>query len=282
MTSLEIPHNAPVILKPSLRGRSFQITLNEPTKWNELKAYITSSKMMTYIIACKEKAPTTGHEHIHCYVHYNSNKQLSIKKLHGAHVEICRGTPQQNIEYIRKDGNIIFEQGDEPHQGGSLTIRELRSIENSDDLPDWKQYNTWLKMKQQPIKTKVSDWYKSVTVYYIQGPSGIGKSRRAVELMLENGVDEFDEVKHKGEFWHGTSGEGCCVYDDFRDSHMKASEFINFIDYNVHNLNIKGGSVRNRYTLIIITSVQPIDSIYSNMDDEPKQQWLRRVKVIAM
>ena len=46
------------------------------------------------------------------------------------------------------------------------------------------------------------------------------------------------------------------LYDDFRDSHMKPSEFINFIDYNVHGLNIKNGEIQNNYKYIIITSVQ--------------------------
>lgn len=60
--------------------------------------------------------------------------------------------------------------------------------------------------------------------------------------MEDNGIDEFEEVKYSNGFWNGVSdGNGCAVYDDFRDSHISASEFINFIDYNVHNLNVKGG-----------------------------------------
>lgn len=74
--------------------------------------------------------------------------------------------------------------------------------------------------------------------------------------MEEKGVEEFEEVKFNGQFWMGVSeGTGCAVYDDFRASHMKPSEFINFIDYNVHNLNVKGGQIKNKYNLIIITSV---------------------------
>ena len=58
---------------------------------------------------------------------------------------------------------------------------------------------------------------------------------------------------------------------------MTASEFINFIDYRSHNLNVKGGTVRNNYTKIIITSIQSIDELYSNMPSEAKQQWIRRM-----
>ena len=72
------------------------------------------------------------------------------------------------------------------------------------------------------------------------------------------------------------------AHSDFRDSHMSASEFINFIDYNKHYMNVKGGSVMNDYVLIIITSVQPIESIYANMPDEPRKQWIRRITNIVI
>ena len=89
-------------------------------------------------------------------------------------------------------------------------------------------------------------------------------------------------IKHEGDFWNGTGSAKIAIYDEFRDSSMKPSEFINFIDYNVHTLNIKGGSIINRYELIIITSVQNPKYIYSNVGDEPRKQWLRRMEVIDM
>lgn len=63
-------------------------------------------------------------------------------------------------------------------------------------------------------------------------------------------------VKFENGFWNGIGNSKCCIYDDFRDSHMKPSEFINFIDYNKHQLNVKGSYKLNNYEFIIITSVQ--------------------------
>ena len=63
---------------------------------------------------------------------------------------------------------------------------------------------------------------------------------------------------------------------------MKASEFINLIDYNKHNMNIKGSKVMNNYKLIIITSIIHPKNIYNNMPEETKEQWLRRIKIINM
>lgn len=263
------------------KSRAYQLTLNEVSRYDELVGYLTSLKSTDYLISCEEEAPTTGHLHRHIYVHFKTPIALSIKKCQGAHIEICRGTPQQNIAYIEKNGKIIEEIGERPQQGG-VRVSDLKATATPDDL-DWRMYNTWHKIHTAPQKMKVADWHKELKVYYIQGPSGIGKSKKAHDLMVELGISDFEEVKHIGEFWHGiVDGKGCAVYDDFRDSHMKASEFINFIDYNVHCLNIKGGSVRNTYSVIIITSIIRAAELYKNMEDEAREQWLRRIQIIDL
>lgn len=263
------------------KARAFQLTTNQVDKYDIVKKYLTGLKTMDYMIACKEVAPTTGHEHIHIYVHFRNAIKLSLKKCAGSHVEICRGTPQQNIAYIEKDGEIIDEIGERPQQGG-VRVRDLANTDDPSEL-DWKMYHTWREIREQPKKVKLEEWHKEVEVIYIQGPSGIGKSKKAAEIMKERGVTEFEEVKHIDNFWHGiVDGTGVAVYDDFRDSHMKASEYINFIDYNVHSLNVKGGSKRNQYSLIIITSIQREHEIYANMPEEAREQWLRRTTLIDL
>lgn len=63
-------------------------------------------------------------------------------------------------------------------------------------------------------------------------------------------------VKYENSFWVNVgNGTGCCLYDEWRDSDMRAREFLNFIDYNIQIMNIKGGCVKNRFSVIIITSV---------------------------
>ena len=93
-------------------------------------------------------------------------------------------------------------------------------------------------------------------------------------------------VKHNNDFWDKKGvgdGRGAAIYDEFRDSHVKASEFINFIDYNRHYLNVKGGSQMNNFNRIIITSVQHPEHIYAGIaDEEPRKQWLRRMNIIDL
>ena len=273
------------------KARHFQITLNEIDKYLDVKNYIMGLKNLNYYIACKELAPTTNHEHIHIYCQFTNTQKISLKKLKGAHIEMCKGTPQQNQEYIKKDGNIFDEWGD-IRNSGNYTIENVKNmdIKEREQLP-LIYYNIVKQINQEEAnQLTLEDFGKKVKVIYIYGDSGVGKTSKAKELIKEyfneNNVNTFNLVKYENNFWMGVSEKSkVALYDDFRDSHMKPSEFINFIDYNVHPMNIKGGSIKNKYEYIIITSVQNPDELWKNVqerDEEPKKQWMRRMEIIYL
>ena len=47
-------------------------------------------------------------------------------------------------------------------------------------------------------------------------------------------------------------------------------------------MNIKGGQIIKNYELIIITSIKDIDRLYSNVRDEQREQWMRRMDIINL
>ena len=272
-------------------SKNYQLTLNQVKKWESLKEYLTSLKNLSYIIAGKEKAPTTGHEHIHIYVQFKVSTRLSQNKLQGAHIEVCKASPQKNVEYCKKEGNIIFEQGT-LRKTGRLSIQDTKKMkeEELENLP-LVYYNTIQNIKRDKESViNVQEYYKECYVYFIYGPSGAGKTHFAVnkikELVTEKKVTlgNFNEVKYTNGFWQGISQDymsEIALYDDFRDYHIPASEFINFIDYNVHIMNIKYGNVKNKFKYIFITSIQNPEDLYLNSQPkEPKEQWLRRITEI--
>lgn len=273
------------------RARHFQLTINETENYAKIKNYLMGLKNINYFISCLEKAPTTQKEHIHIYIQFTNPFKLNPKKVFNCHIELCKGTPQQNQDYILKDGNIIDEWG-EIRNSGNYTIENVKNL-NKDEREKLPliYYNIVEKINQEEAnQLTLEDFEKKVKVIYIYGESGVGKTQKAKELMKEymkeNDVNTFNLVKYENNFWIGVSEKSeIALYDDFRDSHMKPSEFINFIDYNIHPMNIKGGSIKNKYKLIIITSVQNPDNLYKNVqekDEEPKKQWLRRMKIIYL
>lgn len=233
---------------------------------------------------CKDGKP---HKH-HVIYFKNPISFNTIKKQYPtAHIEAAKNI-YDAIGYIKnnKNGrktNIEF-LGEEPKDTRFKTVGELKECKDVNEL-DWKQYNTWQKIHEKEANDlDIDDWQKSVKVYYIQGPSGSGKTEKAKEIVRQN-IDKYgrkiNRVKCENNYWIGVGEEAkIAIYDDFRDSHMKASEFVNFIDYNKQIMNIKGGSKINNYELIIITSVQNINEIYKSCHGEPRKQWMRRIEVI--
>ena len=284
---------------------NFILTVNEASLefYEDIRRYLTGLTQFQYYL-CTEHVGNEN-KHYHIFVQYNQSKYLSYSRLHGAHVEECYGSAQQNIDYLwardekHKDENVtavlIDEEGEVKLKGGNWSVGVLKNMDNPDELPA-VLYNTYTKIRAERSKRlTLGSWRKNVQVYYIQGPSAIGKSEKAEELIKkyyqDKGIEEenemyFDEVKYINGFYTGVNLEyptEVAIFDDFRAGNMKPEEFINLIDYRIHNMNVKGTEAKNNYKLIIFTSVQRLASIYKNVEDyERREQWERRIKVINM
>lgn len=259
---------------------AFLLTLNQPLKFAKVKQYLLSLRALSYAIAGKEKAPSTGHEHIHIFVQFKRTCRLSLKSLCGCHVDKCNGTPQQNKDYVEK-GKIIWEYG-EMKSKGWLTIEQVKKSKPQERIKLPIQYYRIVKDidMEESKKMFVDDVRKNIKVYYISGHSGAGKTNFAFNLI---GKEPFNLVKYENGFWMGvTSTCKIALYDDWRDNHMEPSEFINFVDYNKHIMNVKGGCVINNYNIIIITTIIRLEFIYMNKPEESRSQWERRVNEICI
>ena len=286
-----------------LKAKAFLFTLFKIEQWGPILEYLQSLKGRNYMLVSREFAPKTNNEHYHIYIQFKYTVTLSRKKLLSANIQICRGTPQQNIDYVKKEGDILLEEG-EPRLGKvggkGYTIKEVKAMSNEEreNLP-FSSYNRLQALKRDEISVlKASLSYKNVEVYYIFGKSGTGKTKYAIEA-IKNLVDlkyiesdVYNKVKYSGSYWNGVSIDNMtkvALYDDFRDYHMPPSEFIQFIDYNVNVMNIKYGFAMNNFKYIFITSIQnPYDlykkyqkseNIFVSNDEyteESQVQWIRR------
>lgn len=266
------------------KNRAYCLTI-----FNKEERNILKKMKYRYIIIGKETCPTTGKRHYQCYIYFNN--AVSFKKLKNelptAHIEIAKGNYKQNRDYCSKE-KIYFEDGEEPHQGKKISIDELKKMTNEEIIEmDPRCHKAYIHARELLNNDfDIDEWKKEIKIIYICGPSGCGKTEKAKQIVRDN-KDTYGTkvniIKYENGFYSGTGNAKIAIYDDWRDNHMKPTEFINLIDYNVHQLNIKGGSVKNEYKLIIITTIQKIKSIYKNMaDDEPRKQWERRIEVINM
>lgn len=249
-----------------------------------------------YNLICSDTTKE-GKLHYHQYLYFDNQRAFSsIKKLYPtAHLQ-REIRPQAYIQYIKNNKNgrktVIFEEGEPPAKNRFPTIAQVKAMtrEEREKLP--LQYaNTIAKMNAaEDNDIDVDEWGKQVKVTWIVGPSGIGKTEKCKALVREwakeHGSKKINTLKFNGSFWLGVGHPeiATAVYDDFRDSDMKPQEFINFVDYNTHPMNIKNGEIRNTYTHIIITSVQHPKYLWPGAREveEPRKQWLRRMEIIDM
>lgn len=273
-----------------MAARNFLITMNKASMsgYEETLDYL-KARGCNYYISCLEEN-SSEELHIHIYVQFPKQIRLSIGKCHHSHIDICRGTEQDNINYVTKmrtaygTNNILEEYGTLRQGVGknqhSMMASEL--MEKGFEEVEAHEYNTWQQL-QGFNSLKKNDCYKpDIEVYYIWGESGTGKSKYVFDHLGDD--EEFDRVKFCNGFWQGVNvfkSVETAWYDEFRSSSMPAYEFINFIDYYVNIMNVKYHTgVKNHYKKIYITSIEDPKTIYSNLPEEARQQWLRRLKII--
>ena len=159
-------------------------------------------------------------------------------------------------------------------------------VKFSSDKPIFLQLADIIKCDILCGKYKTTEKLPSVREFAITYSINPNTVQKSLQILEEEGFEFAHMVKHNNDFWDKKGvgdGRGAAIYDEFRDSHVKASEFINFIDYNRHYLNVKGGSQMNNFNRIIITSVQHPEHIYAGIaDEEPRKQWLRRMNIIDL
>ncbi len=265
------------------KARNFLLTTFSVEDFADLREYLTHFKSLSYMVAAEEICPQTLAKHIHIFCQYNNPIALSVKKLNKAHVDICKGTPEQNDAYVRKDGKVIFTTG-EMKRNKPKNIGELFNASETELklLPICYAKTVNQELMRRNDSLKVEDSFKKIKVFYIWGPSGIGKSKYAYTQMKELGYQAYNLVSYHNNFWIGVGDEEVALYEDWRDSDMPASEFIKFIDYNIQTMNIKNGHKHNKYKTIFITSIQNPHHIYCNNPEEERKQWLRRMTIIDL
>lgn len=282
VTTTEAPGNT-TTGAPVFQARAFQFTLNEICFYDDFIEQLRKLKTCDYCISCQEEAPTTGHEHVHIYAHFSKPYKLSKKLLqYGAHIEKCKGSPKQNIAYIRKDGNILDEWGEEPHQG-ARTVAELREC-SIEEVPS-QYYRIKKEIDEDAQRIESFDnmlneirqgSLKAPEIIYLSGESGKGKTYNALKMAVERYPnEEISTLQINNNFCTFERPHAkCLIIMEFRPSQMHASEFLQLTDKYGYNANIKGGFIHIRPETIIICSILPPSKIYAG---EKNTQFLRRI-----
>lgn len=265
--------------------RRFCFTLNNYTnaEYQHIVEFISAK--CKYGIVGKEVGDTTGTMHLQGFCNLNKPMRFSAIKKHlnnRIHLEKANGSDEQNQKYCSKAGDF-FEAGDPVRQGQRNDLKELVSAIKSgtnttkmvaESFPCLyiryhRGISEYLKISH-PIKPRDDKTW----VYYYWGPTGSGKSRRALKEAREINADSI-YYKPRGLWWDGYHQQECVIIDDFY-GWIKYDELLKICDRYPYKVQVKGGFEEFTSKRIWITSEKDTDRLY-RFDDYDPASFERRI-----
>lgn len=254
-------------------SRSYCFTLNNYTEqeYEDLVGLFNSGGCQ-YLIIGKEVAPETGTEHLQAFIYFKNAKSFSAAKAvlgHRAHLEIAKGTIDQNYRYCSKGGNFAtwgtrpmsqVEKGEANKQRyeAAWALAKSGDFEKIDGDIRVNSYRT-LKEIHKDYMPRVDD-ASDVTGYWIFGEAGVGKSRTA--------RDRFPVFYPKlaNKWWDGYQGEEAVILDDLDPDNAKyiAGHLKLWSDRYSFLAETKGGAKRIRPKYFCVTSQYSIAECFSD------------------
>jgi len=292
------------------QSRKWLLTINNPSNngfsHDNIKDVLDKFKAVKYWCMCDEiGANKTYHTHLFIYGDSGIRFETVKKKFPSAHIDYCRGTSQENRDYIRKEGkwkNSVKEETNLPEtfeengtvplerQGQRNDLIDLydmieRGMNNYDILktnPEYIVHIKTIESTRQVLREKeYGSKIREVEVTYCYGKTGTGKSS---SILNEYGLENVYRVTNYRNPFDGYKGEDIIVFEEFRSS-IRFEEFLCYLDIYPINLPSRYNDKIACYTKIFINTNIGLDEQYRDLKREHPENWnafIRRIHKIKV
>lgn len=255
--------------------RNWVFTLNNPSE------KLTLPGFAKYLVYQLEKVSTL---HYQGFIQLNRQQRISYLKkwLPQAHWEPAKGSPEQCKAYCTKQESRLegpWEFGEISTQGKRTDLLSVKSMIDSgctdariadEYFQVYLRYNTSLS-KYRLIKSKPRD-FKS-QVIWLYGPSGVGKTAAAIDIVGPGYYMKSDSSK----WWDLFDGNSNVIIDDFEWSdYFTYKQLLRLFDRYPCMVQVKNGYVNFAPRKIIVTSDRHPSDIFSQKFDK---QLDRRIEI---
>lgn len=290
--------------KPS--SRKFQLTINNPTEHGytheRIRSILAEFPGLLYWCMCDEVGEQ-GTPHTHVYI--VSRNSIMFDSLHskfyGAHIEQANGSNQENREYVRKEGKWLDDAKHETNladtfeEWGELppdrTKQETQAERIVQMIRDGKTNGEILaqcptvynkiayieQTRQTLLQEEHKDTWRDLTVTYLWGDSGAGKTRSVMEHYGYSNVCRVTDYAHP---FDGYKGQDVVVFEEFRSS-LAISDMLNYLDGYPVDLPCRYANKVACYTKVFIISNISLEQQYPNVQADNPETWAafrRRIK----
>jgi len=269
--------DAAAIAEINQKVKSWCFTENNPTRTNLFPDGLPDS--IKYIVYQLERGEQ-GTPHLQGYLHlFKAQRRSWLKKITAktadgviytvferAAFKAAKGNAEQNKKYCTKaEGHIEgpWELGTFPKKGDRTDLKEaamslmkdgdIRAIDPSIFL---KYASGCLKLAALAPPPR-RDGLKIITII---GPTGIGKSYSVHDMFEDVYVVNMG---NSGLWWDGYTGQKAVMFEEFKGQ-VQLQKMLQILDPYPLRLEIKGGLVPARFTIVFITSNYTPDKWYKN------------------
>lgn len=305
--------------KKDPQSRKWQLTINNPMEkepaldHDKIKLILSQLKSCTYYCLADEVGLETKTPHTHIFLYCKSPAHFSrLKKLFpDAHIEQAHGTVAENRDYVAKAGkwadnpkadtsvpNTFEEEGTPPVEAGQGARSDLEAISEMLDAGmnpgeimrsnfAYRKYERMIRSAYFDKRKQETPVKRDVSVHYIVGESGTGKSFTYTMLCDERGEDN---IYFLSDYENGGldlyCGEHILFMDEYKGQ-FRFSQLLIITDCYKSQVHARYANVVALWDEIYITSVFPPEELYKKMVEEndrgidKQRQLFRRITDIT-
>ena len=289
----------------NFRSRKWQITINNPKDHGftheNLKSILSEMQKTLYWCMCDEIGEQ-GTYHTHVYIALSQAIRFNTLKNNfpGAHFVAARGTSQENLDYIKKEGKWAkdkkketnlpetFEEFGEIPMERPGTRNDLHDLydmiaagESNYDItksnPEYMFNVDKIEKMRQIIKEEAfKDTFRDVQTTYIHGSTNTGKTRSVMDKYGYRNVYRVTDYDHPFDSY---KGQDVVLFEEFRSS-LKLQDMLNYLDGYPLELPCRYANKIACYTKVYIVTNIPLSEQYKTIQYEHKETFaalLRRI-----
>lgn len=217
---------------------------------------------------------------------FENSSEKSINNLFNHPINIDLETPETEIEETDTETNFA--------KTNLVNSFNKDLINKNPNLDPFKKIKKYPIVRVQSIskndinieywKENIHTDYKEIKVLWVWGLSDNDKSDR-IKRFIKDNEEQYGSlinvVSFDGKYWKGVGEKAnIAIYDGFKENHMSCYEFLEFIDQEIHELPTLLGNIKNRYNLIIISSVFNPEYIYVSYNQDIQEQIKKSINKI--